>query len=55
MLRIIPAIAAASLSLSITAPAHAADHITIGTVHSQGGATVFVADAKGYSRPRASR
>ncbi|HKT20867.1 MAG TPA: ABC transporter substrate-binding protein [Stellaceae bacterium] len=48
MSRMIPAIAAASLSLAVASPGRAADHITIGTVHSQGGATVFVADAKGY-------
>jgi NitT/TauT family transport system substrate-binding protein len=44
----IPVLAAAGLALALAAPGHAADHVTIGTVHSQGGATVFVADAKGY-------
>ena len=46
--RTILALAAAGLSLALAASGRAADHITIGTVHSQGGATVFVADAKGY-------
>ena len=42
-------IAAASLcTMLAAAPGRAADTIRVGTVHSQGGATVFVADAKGY-------
>jgi NitT/TauT family transport system substrate-binding protein len=47
--RLLAAVTAAIVALALNAqPGAAADKIKIGTVHSQGGASVFVALAKGY-------
>ncbi|HEX4192842.1 MAG TPA: ABC transporter substrate-binding protein, partial [Stellaceae bacterium] len=47
--RLLAAAVAAMIGLALGAqPGAAADKIKIGTVHSQGGASVFVAQAKGY-------
>src|ERR1700749_989207 len=49
MRRALAMVAAAVIGLTLGAqPSAAADKIKIGTVHSQGGASVFVAMAKGY-------